>query len=207
MNDVQTLAKEYCALVGLAEPTIGHYVQNDVEQAKEIATAYEALPSYDTSIATLNAYTALKAEIELQYDYAVLHGFTFENWTQEGQPYANSKELCEDVLNNKHMWVFTGGDVHPLLGETNNKFRAVHDLFGHCAEGFQFGPRGEHNAWLHHSMMFSSTAQRALTTETRGQNSWVNYGPYSNLPVTERPFAEQKVALLPDVYCNWYRFL
>ena len=37
----------------------------------------------------------------------------------------------------------------------NDLFRAVHDALGHGKEGFQFGPRGELNAYLAHSRMFS----------------------------------------------------
>lgn len=59
----------------------------------------------------------------------------------------------------------------------NDLFRAVHDIFGHGAEGFQFGERGEDNAFRSHFVMFSPLAQQAMGTETRGQNSWVNFGP------------------------------
>jgi hypothetical protein len=59
--------------------------------------------------------------------------------------------------------------------------------------------------------MFSPVAQKALTTETRGQNSWVNFGPQNfnedgskkNIPAADRPFAQQKVALLPEQYMDW----
>ena len=47
-----------------------------------------------------------------------------------------------------------------------------------------------------------------MTTETRGQNSWVNFGSQNydeqgkpkNIPPAQRPFAVQKVALLPEVF-------
>jgi hypothetical protein len=58
--------------------------------------------------------------------------------------------------------------------------------------------------WLHHSQMFSPLAQLALTTETRGQNSWFNFGPHAALPIIERPFAEQKATLLPAWCCRWW---
>lgn len=34
----------------------------------------------------------------------------------------------------------------------NDKFRAIHDLFGHAGEGYGFGPRGEENTWIKHSL-------------------------------------------------------
>ena len=122
------------------------------------------------------------------------------------------------------------GETHPLLktyGEpvpdakgtlhqqvVNDLFRAVHDYFGHTKEGFQFGPKGEENAWRVHSLMYSPSARRAMTTETRGQNSWVNFnqslrrkdgsvpvrGDEDFVPLQDRPFAEQKTALLPQEF-------
>jgi hypothetical protein len=199
-------AQNYNLIMGYAPIIEGHYVPAYADFSHATAEAYDALPYYDH--ASLPAYAQLSYEIELQYAYAVyVLGICFEPWSQEGQPYQNSNEMCMDVRTNKHLWYFTGGEIYPFLGDTNDKFRAIHDLFGHSAEGFQFGPRGEFNAWIHHSMMFSSLAQLALTTETHGQNSWVNYGPYSHLPANERPFAEQKAALLPSQFCNWRQFL
>jgi hypothetical protein len=92
--------------------------------------------------------------------------------------------MLDDVHNFGHLWVFKGGDDHTLLGSktadkngitANDKFRAVHDYFGHSIEGYQFGKDGEENAWIEHSKMFSPLAQVALSSETRGQNSFVNY--------------------------------
>jgi len=124
--------------------------------------------------------------------------------------------MSEDRL---RLFFYQGGDRHPLLGDTNSvtglstndKFRAIHDLFGHAAEGYGFGPRGEENAWLKHSQMFSREAQKALTTETRGQNSWVNFdrhnydsaGNHLKRPLADRPYAIQKVALLPDEFTEF----
>lgn len=96
----------------------------------------------------------------------------------------------------------------------NDEFRAVHDYFGHGQRGFQFGPRGERNAYVEHSTMFSPQARKALTTETHGQNSWVNAGRHLRradgslpvkgdpdfVPVTSRPYADQKTGLLPNEF-------
>lgn len=99
--------------------------------------------------------------------------------------YDNSKELLRDIYGNKHMYVYQGGDPHDFLNEidpatglnTNEMFRAVHDFFGHAIHGNQFGPKGEEVAWAAHSKMFSPLARLAMTSETRGQNSFVNYTP------------------------------
>lgn len=205
---VRLVAQHYNHLHHLPPIVEAHCVQVNLERAYRIAQTFEALPLFDES--AREAYTQLGIEIQAQWAFICSIGYDLKPWDRDGQPYANSEEMCADILNNHRLFFFLGGDVHPFLGEKdasglslNDKFRAVHDFFGHASEGYTFGPRGEENAWIHHSMMFSPLAQRALTTETRGQNSWFNYGPYSHLPVQERPFAVQKCALLPDEYTDW----
>lgn len=198
----------YCTMIPVKKAIRGHYIEIDNQFSINTAKAYAQLPLTCNDGITLAAYKALASEIQEQYDYAVSQiGITFEAWLQDGEPYANSAEMCADVKENRHLYYFTGGTPNDFMaGDITNKFRAIHDLFGHCAEGYQFGPRGEFNAWLHHSMMFSELAQLALTVETHGQNSWFNFGPNAHLPLRKRPFAVQKFALLPSKYCNWKRF-
>lgn len=198
---------------------------HDVEFAKRTANAYDTLTHNPVEPKTKAAYDALKKDVDKQWDYATNDmGIKFEPWAKEGQPYANSKEMVEDVKNNKHLYFFRGGELpegnplaqaDPKTGLTyNDKFRAIHDLFGHAAQGNQFGPKGEETAYQLHRQMFSSAAVPALTTETRGQNSWVNYGKHLRnsegqipvkgeqgfVPATERPYAQQKTGLLPDEF-------
>lgn len=84
----------------------------------------------------------------------------------------------------------------------NDLFRAVHDAFGHGLEGAGFRARGEENAWQAHARLFTGRAVHALTTETRGQNSWLNFGPFGERNATARVedtvFADQKTGLLPS---------
>ncbi len=198
----------------------GMYGPCDETQGKAIANAYDALPLYDLStIEVCIAYTLFAVEVCEMFAFATQTlGITVEPWRKEGQPYKNSAEMCTDVERNLHLYVFVGGTDHALLGyadtsrlSVNVKFRAVHDLFGHAVEGYQFGARGEENAWLVHSQMFSPLAQKALTTETRGQNAWFNFGRHNYdhdgnrlaLSPSQKPFAQQKIALLPDEFTNW----
>jgi hypothetical protein len=212
---VQDVAAKYAVSLGLPVPR-GGYAPVDQNLAGQIADAYDALPVADLdNPAVVRAYTALAAEVQAQWDFAEAQGMTFTPWTKDGQPYQTSVEMAEDVQKNKHLAFFTGGDDHPFLGSStkdkrgltlNDKFRAIHDYFGHAAGGYGFGARGEENAWISHSQMFTPMARRAMTTETRGQNSWVNFGRQNydadgnpkNIPAGDRPFATQKVALLPD---------
>lgn len=164
------------------------------------------------------AYDALKREIKAQHDHLVSRGVKFTPWTKEGQPYANSQEMTADARTNRHVAYFPsvsgfGTDDrfkdHPLMEQVpgaptgtvyNDLFRAVHDYFRHAMHGHQFGPTGELRAWAEHARMFSPLARKALTTETHGQNSWVNFGPHEpwKTPAPERPYADQKAVLLPD---------
>jgi hypothetical protein len=83
----------------------------------------------------------------------------------------------------------------------NDEFRIVHDMFGHFKEGVGFRASGEDNAWRSHASMFSKAAIPAMTAETRGQNSWVNYGPYGetnrHASAGDTHYAPQKIGMLP----------
>lgn len=92
------------------------------------------------------------------------------------------------------------GKTKPVLA--NDLFRAVHDAFGHGLEGAGFRARGEENAWQAHSRLYTGSAVGAITTETRGQNSWVNFGPLGEAnrkaSAEETVFADQKIGLMPE---------
>lgn len=96
--------------------------------------------------------------------------------------YHNSGEMLRDIHGHSNLTVYRGGDKHEFLHHKdktglneNEKFRAVHDYYGHGIHGNQFGPKGEEVAWHSHRKMFSHGAAVAMTSETRGQNSYVNY--------------------------------
>jgi hypothetical protein len=126
------------------------------------------------------SYTALANDTNKQFDAlpVKLHYHDGES------DYANSGEMVKDVHLNNRLTVFRGGDPHTFSKtdhrsglSTNEKFRAVHDYFGHAIHGTQFGPKGEEAAWHAHSQIYSNRAVPAVTAETRGQNSMVNYTP------------------------------
>lgn len=93
-----------------------------------------------------------------------------------------------------------GGAMQPVLA--NDLFRAVHDAFGHGLEGAGFRAQGEENAWQAHARLFTGSAVGAITSETRGQNSWLNYGPKGEAnraaKVEDTVFADQKTGLMPE---------
>lgn len=217
---VREVATAYMQRHGLPIRHQASYVTVDVERAREIARLYDEMPDTPNDPAVRAAYEALARETIEQYKALLELGYTFE-WITGKDPYASPREAIIDMQQNRHLWVFPTtegfGTVneatsdHPLLQPTefeidgrialvNDLFRIVHDVFGHGSEGASFGARGEENAWQAHVRMFSPLAARAMTTETRGQNSWVNFGPYgeqNRANPAETVFADQKVGLLP----------
>lgn len=198
---LQGLLREYVKEAGLPPLKKTEDVAWDPARCKAIAREFDRLPVLDDSEFVQDAYRALADEVQAQFTL-LSKVYAFEPYGDaQDVPYRDSADMMDDVARNRHLFVYEGGDDHAILSrEENWMFRAVHDLFGHASWGYQFGPRGEENAWVEHSKAFTPLARAALTTETRGQNSVVNCGPHSHLPVKERPFADQKGALLPEEY-------
>lgn len=182
-------AQSYAAKAGIPyDQTIDYKnLKADKVRAAKIADEYDKLPTYDK--ASIPQYKALIAEVKQQFDYMVNElGVKVEFVAED--PYKNSKEMMADVSQGRLKVLKTSStSPHPhMTNEENDMFRAVHDYFGHAATGRGFAQNGEEAAWVHHSQMFSPDARAALTTETRGQNSWYN---------TRNKSAEQKLANLP----------
>lgn len=213
---VRQEAKTYAESKGLKYGEVGNQPL-DTERSKKIASAYEQAKHEPDNPAVKSSYDAFKQETLDQYRFLKAQGVKFEPHTGEGQPYKNSAEMLKDVEQNKHLSIFTGGEMpadHPLAGKSGEKigdyelthndiFRAVHDYFGHAREGAQFGPRGEDNAFRAHSAMYSEAARPAMATETRGQNSFVNFGPngeHNRANPAETKYAEQKATILPEEF-------
>lgn len=198
--EVQKIADEF------AGRTLSHGVRLPVvntELARKIADFYEAAEHAPADATVKMSYDALRDETLKQFDAIKAAGYTIEPWQDAGEPYKSSADMTSDVRDNKHLYFkTTGTEVRPdnLMADFNDVFRAVHDFFGHAAEGYQFGPRGELAAWNAHSEMYPPAAQGALASETLAQNLWVNFGKHlegKTIPLPERPFAEQKNILVP----------
>lgn len=221
VQGVRDLASRYMQSIGLPIRHQATYVRVDEARAREIARLYDEAPDSPNDPETKAAYEALARETIAQYEALLELGFTFE-WITGADPYATPADAIRDMQQNRHLWVFptTSGfgtlteasADNPLLRETdyvidgrkalvNDLFRIVHDVFGHGSEGASFGPRGEENAWQAHVRMFTPLAARAMTSETRGQNSWVNFGPFgeqNRRDPKNTVFADQKSVLLPE---------
>jgi hypothetical protein len=214
---VRDEAEEYARSHNVPYTPDTSYASVNEGRAKTIAEWYDKAKHEPNSPEVKASYDAMKKETLDQFKFLEAKGVKFEPWQREGQPYANSNEVVQDVRDNKHLAFFTGGDLpvdHPLAERTgivrngqeltyNDVFRAVHDYFGHAKEGVGFGPRGEENAWRSHSQMYTGLARAAMSTETRGQNSWVNYGPHgeaNRANPKETKYADQKATVMPEQF-------
>jgi tRNA nucleotidyltransferase/poly(A) polymerase len=205
--EVRNVAQQYAIQAGLRPPTETPPVTVNPEKAKRLASFYEKAQSDPTNPQVQAAYEAFNAETQAQWDAATQAGYRFEAWDQPGQPYRNSAEMRADVLNNKHLYYFKtseGQAPHELMTpEQNDRFRAVHDFFGHAMNGNEFGANGEENAWAEHAKMYSPLAQKAMTTETRAQNSVVNFGEHgeaNRANPAKTIYPDQKAILPPSEF-------
>ena len=193
----------YERIFGSKRPKYEGTTELNTERSKRIAAAFEAMKHEPNNPEVKKAYEAMAKETIDQYQDFLDAGYVVEINNEE--PYANSADMIEDLRKNKRIKIFStesgfGDDPitpeqraeNPLLATTeftdvngqpmlvNDLFRAVHDFFGHAELGNSFGPKGEENAWNVHSRMYSPLARRAMTTETRGQNSWVNFSGFND---------------------------
>jgi hypothetical protein len=199
LTEVKSIADKYFkGAFGTERPTFEGTRTLDKARAKRISDAFDAMKHSPNDPEVAAAYGALAKETIDQYNAFLDAGYTVEINNEE--PYANSQEMIDDLRNNKRIKIFSTesgfGDTpitpkqrkeNPLLATTkfkdvngqpmlvNDLFRAVHDFYGHAELGNSFGAKGEENAWNVHARMFSPLARRAMTTETRGQNSYVNF--------------------------------
>ncbi len=220
-------AQAYMARAGLQYTPPKTFARVDPDRARRIADEYDRMAHAPGNPEVRAAYDAMIAETVAQYRAILDTGLQIEfiDFAKTGDPYAASPRLAiQDVVENNHLWVFSTADgfgsnesftpdQNPLLRDTgfaisgkpalaNDLFRVVHDYFGHIKNGVGFRADGEENAWRAHSAMYTPLARRAMTSETRGQNSWVNFGPNAEAnrgaSSANTVYADQKTGLLPE---------
>jgi hypothetical protein len=168
-------------------------------QKDEVFNAYVNDPEFAPIIQQYNiknyddlvqkSYQQLEKETVQQFNNLPLK---LQFHTGQGN-YLDSNEAVRDMILHGNLTVYKGGDKHEFLHNidkntglnSNEMFRAVHDAFGHGIRGNSFGPVGEEIAWGSHAQMYSPLARIAMTSETRGQNSFVNYTPINAELVSE----------------------
>lgn len=232
-DDLRRCAVGYTVAAGLSDHHPPPFAPVTDELGMLVADLFDAIRHEPGNPFVEASYRQYVREVTEQYEFAVARlGLRIEPWPHASEPYRDSRQMIEDVRRHRHLYFLathrrwgeagTGHADHPVLAPTgivvdgvellaNDVFRVVHDVFGHAADGHQFGPVGEEKAWLAHYGMFSPLARPALAAETRGQTCWMYFGSHLRtasgaligkgepgwVPVPERPFADQKAGLLP----------
>lgn len=155
------------------------------------------------------AYADFRRQNDEMYDLLTNQlGVKVDIWdereTGRDDPYETAEEQAQDLQNNKHLWINRGeffigdnpssptGTDHPFMSARDyERFRAVHDAFGHAGVGGGFDRHGEYQAWIAHNSMYTGEGRKAMSTEYHGVNSY--------LWVTGTPMPHEKLGmLLPD---------
>jgi hypothetical protein len=218
-------AEEYMKSAGLKYEPPRRFVTVDAAEATQVADAFDKMEHDPDNPKVKAAYAALVKETLAQWQVVKKTGLKVQ-WIKPGEedPYTESLNLVPmDCRENNHVWEFptelgygtddpTARHNNPMLQPTdevidghkcvvNDIFRIVHDYFGHFKDGVGFTDDGEENAWRSHIAMYSPLARGAMTSETRGQASWVNHGPHGEQNYGAAPgdiiFAPQKIGLMP----------
>lgn len=220
---VEEAAQRYSERSGIPYTPMNRYTRVDVPRAEMVAREYDRMLHQPDNPEVARAYDQMIRETMGQYDEMLARGVE-PYFIGDVDPYAASPYLAlADLAENNRLGVFPtrsgfGSDAsfdpknNPLLAETgytisgqpalaNDIFRAVHDYYGHGKSGVGFRAMGEENAYQSHAGLYSPLARRALASETRGQNSFLNYGPYGErnrtASIEDTVFADQKTGLMP----------
>lgn len=216
-------ALAYCLSAGIKPDFPKAYRKLNIARSKKIAQLFNEMEHTPTDPLVEAAYAALCTETLAQWEFIKATDLHVK-FSPTDQPYPNPRLAILDITQNNHFYVtptlsaFGAGDnpdddTNPLLELSdecfseeptvvNDIFRVVHDFFGHCKEGLGFRGPEEDNAYRMHSAMYSPLARRALAIELRGQNCWVNWGPYGEsnrkAGMDDTVFSPQKRGLLPE---------
>lgn len=230
LSPVMEAAHKYMAERGMpGAHDVEAFPEFDPELATRIGREYDKMPHAPHDPAVRRAYEAMAQETLDQFKAAKDTGLDFRA-IRGDDPYAASPAIgYADAAERGTLSFFPtdsgfgSGDFdasqNPLLkrvgrigdldnATVNDAFRIVHDLYGHYGPGNPFfRAPGEERAFKLHSRMYSPDALPAMTSETRGQNSWLNYGPHGE---TNRKalgadtiFADQKTGLMPPWTYDW----
>jgi hypothetical protein len=181
------------------------YTGYDLDHAINVARWYieEAEPASTQSPTSesVEVYAELASTISYQFNFLTLHVGIDVDFSL-ADPYESSADMFDRFYSTGTLQVFkTQPGLHPIWSDDDNdRFRAVHDLLGHCAWANSFGPKGEDAAYLSHIATLPRWTWPALCSETRGQNATFNYG-YLIDGRPAKQYARQSWMLSPEWVC------
>lgn len=148
--------------------------------------AQEEGPPQPISDKMRQSYEHLKGNVSSQWDYMTRSkeeggmgigiDFTDSHPTNyAGEPYGSEQEMAEDLTNRGRVKIQKNKmpEHHPMNNEDYDKFRAVHDVFGHLGSGRGFTEHGEEGASQLHLRMMDPEARPAMHNELRAINSYM----------------------------------
>ena len=214
LKEAGDIAESYMKSIGKEYVPVEKITKLDEGLSKRISDAYDQMKNDPNDPKVKAAYEAMSKETLDQYDAILSKGYKVE--LNNNDLYSSSEDMIKDLRDNRKMNVFPTesgfGDEaitdkqrkeNVLLRDSGRKdangkvllvndvFRFVHDFFGHAKLGNSFGPIGEENAWRVHSEMYSPEAKKAMTSETRGQNSFVNFSGVNDAVFKKRDKARE----------------
>lgn len=193
---------------GLPEPQVAiNEVPAPRVKGDAVARVFEEMPDMAGDPRVQEAFTEFKAQNEEMYQFMTAPveeggmGVKVEFWTDPNPanfgngPYADASAQAEDLRQNRRIKLESGlGGAHDATMTVSeyDRFRAVHDVFGHAGIGSGFDRHGEYQAYLAHASMYTGDGHRAMASEYHGVNTSV-WGGEPGSPGTG------KSVLLPEV--------
>lgn len=107
-DEARAIADQYMRDQGLPYEPIQKYAKVNVDRAKKIAAAFEAMRDDPSHPGVRKAYKALADETLAQWNAIKKYGNLKTDYIKDGiDPYEASPRLAiEDITKNNHMWVF-----------------------------------------------------------------------------------------------------
>jgi predicted ABC-type ATPase len=204
-------AQRWRADHGQREPNVDlSEIPVNVRKADAVARFYEKTPDMADDPVVKRAYDEFKKQSAAMWDFMTgseeygglgikvdfCGGVYPPCGGEPGRgPYTSAAQQAEDLRQNHHITIESGlGGEHSktMTLDEYDRFRAVHDVFGHAAIGGGFDRHGEYQAYLAHSTMYTADGRRAMATEYHGVNTALWAGDPAN------PGGTGKSILLPD---------
>jgi hypothetical protein len=158
----------------------------DLAEADRVARAFESAPDESADPRVRAAYEEFKRQSQAMWDFMTAPEpkglgvrVDFQTAAEGGftpgtGPYKSAAEQAEDLRRNRHITIESGlGGEHgsTMTVAEYDRFRAVHDVFGHAGVGGGFDRHGEYQAWLAHETMYEGEGARAMSSEYHGVNT------------------------------------
>lgn len=174
--------KECCP--HLPQDVVWSLVTADYEKGVRVAQAYQEMVSNPDDEAVRAAYDAFMTLTDQHFDLITGAMGIQVDFVDQAEPYDSAAAMAMDLILGNHLYIATiciwPDSYHPVLGNERggqyDRFRAVHDAFGHVAIGVGFDRHGEYASWLFHALVCGNEVPcSAVSSELHGINStlWV----------------------------------